>query len=731
MINQKIKEPYVESLRSDALGCRMLSIISAFWIAKKLNYNFYFNWVHYDEYANYGDEYSNLLSTTKIKINDIFQQEFIDRHHIEKEHFYGYTFPYKIFIDDLKQYKTINYSQNTFPFLLIDGIQKDKCLQELRAIYCNEILWSKKYQNIIDELNDLTYKKQFIAIHIRGKDVVCNPHSNQLPERYMRSLYFPYEVALDIAIEEIGKGNFILLFGQDVNDNIKFRDIVKDITAKDQIEVADLYIKHNYIGPEKDFFDLNLMSKASRIYATGDSGFSNLAQLISGRETLVTIYQKYDKKQLCDIILKNINKVSIDNLYRCYSLYMLYAYLREMNKPLQECIKFIKEAIEIQPTNIGYQIALNDYLLHIGDIGKVEQYLSGLIFDSKYQEFEDLFYGCHIAPWVYGFYDKFYTKIIDVAKNTKLPYLSYVASKILRHIYKDNTRAYEILKLATEQNKEILQLRIEIMEENQITISENFNNIQKENTELKMELDTKTKENMQINTLTNQLNTLTTEINSYPIKKQSLEISNLEQDLINKKLKAQILEKELGLDNEINLKYNNALQENENLKAQLSKLNQEFETNNPKSKSENQRLQKINTDLYFALNYGTAKSRIKNQLSYKLGEAMIANSKSLWGYIKMPYILSYIKETHQTNQKLYQEKIKANPSLKLPPLETYPDYNEAIKIKEHLSYKLGEALIDADKSKLKLGYLTLWFKCKNITKEHKNNHKDSPNNPNH
>ena len=127
----------------------------------------------------------------------------------------------------------------------------------------------------------------------------------------------------------------------------------------------------------------------------------------------------------------------------------------------------------------------------------------------------------------------------------------------------------------------------------------------------------------------------------------------------------------------------------------------------------------------------TAKSRIKNQLTYKLGEAMIANSKSLWGYIRMPYILSYIKETHQKNQQLYQEKIKANPSLKLPPLESYPDYNEAIKIKEHLSYKLGEALINADKSKLKLGYITLWFKCKNITKEHKDNHKHSPNNPNH
>lgn len=145
-----------------------------------------------------------------------------------------------------------------------------------------------------------------------------------------------------------------------------------------------------------------------------------------------------------------------------------------------------------------------------------------------------------------------------------------------------------------------------------------------------------------------------------------------------------------------------------------SKMLDDIKLQNDNIKSENQKLQKINADLYFALNYGTAKSRIKNQLTYKLGEAMIENSKSIWGYIRMPYILSYIKETHQKNQKLYQEKIKASPSLKLPPLESYPDHNEAIKLKNHLSHKLGEALINADKSKLKLGYLTLWFKCKKI-----------------
>ncbi|MGI7088190.1 capsular polysaccharide synthesis protein [Campylobacter coli] len=99
--------------------------------------------------------------------------------------------------------------------------------------------------------------------------------------------------------------------------------------------------------------------------------------------------------------------------------------------------------------------------------------------------------------------------------------------------------------------------------------------------------------------------------------------------------------------------------------------------------------------LSFQTKYGTAKQRIQNQLSYKLGQAMIINSKSILGYIRMPFVLSYTKDKHKQEQKIYQEKIKKDPSLKLPPLENYPDYKEALKEKECLTYKLGEALIKA------------------------------------
>ncbi|OEV84743.1 hypothetical protein AJ468_07795, partial [Campylobacter coli] len=100
--------------------------------------------------------------------------------------------------------------------------------------------------------------------------------------------------------------------------------------------------------------------------------------------------------------------------------------------------------------------------------------------------------------------------------------------------------------------------------------------------------------------------------------------------------------------------------------------------------SENKKNINYNSNIIYKEN--SAKFRIQNQLSYKLGQAMIVNSKSILGYIRMPFVLSYIHDKHKQEQKIYQEKIKKDPSLKLPPLESYPDYKEALKEKECLTY---------------------------------------------
>ncbi|MFG5101121.1 hypothetical protein O8I36_05390 [Campylobacter lari] len=161
--------------------------------------------------------------------------------------------------------------------------------------------------------------------------------------------------------------------------------------------------------------------------------------------------------------------------------------------------------------------------------------------------------------------------------------------------------------------------------------------------------------------------------------------------------------------------------------ATLNRTLENFNTNNALSstlqhflQTKDQTIQNLENkikDMEFKLYFKTAKARIQNQLSYKLGQAIIVNSKSILGYIRMPFVLSYIKDKHKQEQKAYQEKIKKDPSLALPPLESYPDYKESLKEKECFTYKLGQALMQANKTWYRGGYIKMWFEVRRLKKE--------------
>ncbi|EQA3451273.1 hypothetical protein ACX1OR_001336 [Campylobacter coli] len=243
--------------------------------------------------------------------------------------------------------------------------------------------------------------------------------------------------------------------------------------------------------------------------------------------------------------------------------------------------------------------------------------------------------------------------------------------------YKEN---YELKEMKPEYWDKIAEFIADIVKTKNQAIQNKDNQIATINNEKQKLIDEKLNLQIQINQLQNTLNTL-------PIKKQQLEISNLEQDLINKKL--------------------NAKETNQNIlikELEIKKLEQELN---------------INQAFSYIPKEQSAKQRIQNQLSYKLGQAMIINSKSILGYIRMPFVLSYIKDKHKQEQKIYQEKIKKDPSLKLPPLESYPDYKEALKEKECLTYKLGEALIRANNNWYGGGYIKLLLEIRKLKKEFK------------
>lgn len=78
-----------------------------------------------------------------------------------------------------------------------------------------------------------------------------------------------------------------------------------------------------------------------------------------------------------------------------------------------------------------------------------------------------------------------------------------------------------------------------------------------------------------------------------------------------------------------------------------------------------------------------AADRIRNQLTYRIGYKLQQHGKSPVGWIKMPFVL-------YSTYRQYSKDKKKNEWHKLPPIHLYKDAYEAEKVKNHLSYKLGE-----------------------------------------
>ncbi|WP_251822703.1 hypothetical protein [Campylobacter jejuni] len=162
----------------------------------------------------------------------------------------------------------------------------------------------------------------------------------------------------------------------------------------------------------------------------------------------------------------------------------------------------------------------------------------------------------------------------------------------------------------------------------------------------------------------------------------------------------------------IKTKNENILNLNQTLEIknqELSNQTNQIHNLNTTLENKNQLLTAKENLLNFQNNYGKAKIRIQNQLSYKLGQALILNSKSVLGYLSLPFIILSIVISHKQEQKAYKFKVKKNPNLALPPLETYPDYNEALKEKECFTYKLGGEFIKASKNWYGGGYIKFWL----------------------
>lgn len=118
-------------------------------------------------------------------------------------------------------------------------------------------------------------------------------------------------------------------------------------------------------------------------------------------------------------------------------------------------------------------------------------------------------------------------------------------------------------------------------------------------------------------------------------------------------------------------------------------------------------------ELSFFIKY-SAENIFKSQLSYQIGYILTHKVKSLKNIIQLPFLIFKAK-------KVFKERQKELKNINLPRLDQYPDYNKVLKMKNHLSYKIGKAIVDAHKKWYLGGYLILPFKILKIYLKHNYN----------
>lgn len=89
--------------------------------------------------------------------------------------------------------------------------------------------------------------------------------------------------------------------------------------------------------------------------------------------------------------------------------------------------------------------------------------------------------------------------------------------------------------------------------------------------------------------------------------------------------------------------------------------------------------------------YGAA-DRTKKHLSYRLGEVLL-KTRSLSSAFSLFSRLRKAVKAYKSDKVAYNTMVKIYPDLKLTKLENYSDYQESLKVKKQLTYKLGELLI--------------------------------------
>ncbi|EAJ6283650.1 glycosyltransferase, partial [Campylobacter jejuni] len=385
-----ILSPCIIMAKPDGFGMRLFAMMAGLLLSEKTNLPFYFKWGKIEDVIGNTHEMFNSIKHIPFalgKVGDIFSEEFIQKYYIDdckdisSNHGFGIHQEKKTF-NDIKngpfEQKWGWYAPGIEGGALsnwIEGYNEEQCYKDFAEIY-KKIKFSNKYQNIIKYAEQTASKLgEFIAIHIRGADIVySSTYKKASLYAFVGDKYFPYEIAIEIIKNKI-KDYKIVIFSQDIIASKKLIDYFNN----EKIILADQFASEFLDVTERAFFEMNFLSYAKLIYTPGislqKSAFSQCPSFFSGIKKDISFHEIFSKEKQYQIIEENINKLQLDSMYKSMAFFRLYQLSLDLKKDFKISLQFIEKAMLEDASNTAWIIHWIHLNLRYDHYDIVEKYL--------------------------------------------------------------------------------------------------------------------------------------------------------------------------------------------------------------------------------------------------------------------------------------------------------------------------------------------------------------------
>lgn len=394
------QKPIVLMNRTDGLGERLCSMISAIRFADTLDRDFHFFWT-----SDIWNPVYHKLSTEKEKPvlgqsvapqEEIFSAAFIEKyalaHHNPKD--YRACPPKPITLQKFLTAETADQVKGWVPSQNFMETDCDKTFMTTvkmsSAKAFAKIGFAPDIATLLKSASQIALPR-FDAIHLRSGDMVFGEVRKwgQWGNKVLN-----LSVAQDLITKIQGEGRQVVLFGQDVDGLTK---LAKD---HDCMFVGDMIPPSATTATQRALFEIMLMSRAQHIYA-GYSGFSRAACMI-GNKRAKTPHQLYTTEEYVDTTLADLkqNAEQYHPLVNAYSYWQAYD-LGEQFFNLPEQHNIITLAAKNDPENLLYPVVQAALLYRMGQDDAAE----ALIADQIAKQPENGF----IAQLVFKYYSTDFT----------------------------------------------------------------------------------------------------------------------------------------------------------------------------------------------------------------------------------------------------------------------------------------------------------------------------------